>query len=98
VPQQPNIPTGPAPGTGMPNMNPVTNPTHPAHAMAARHAGAALGHLLTGNGEEAAHHIAAAIGHTIAPHMPEAATARAHKSLKATAHGKKAPRKAKAKS
>ena len=93
MPQDPNIPTGPAPGTGMPNLNPVTNPTHPAHAKAARHAGAFLGHLLTGNGEEAAHHLAAAIGHTLAPHMPEAATARAHKALKATAHGKKAPGK-----
>lgn len=78
------------------NVNPVTNPTHPAHDMATRHFGAALGHLLIGDGETAAHHIGQAIGHTLAPHMPEgtdhaAVGAAVTDNIRQAAHGGRQP-------
>jgi hypothetical protein len=80
------------------NLNPVSNPTHPAHQLGARHLGAAIGHLLVGNGEMAAHHLGQAFGHFVAPHMPDGGTPAQvgntmTQNLKAAAHGKaKAPK------
>jgi hypothetical protein len=62
-------PQGPSQGI---NLNPISNPTHPAHAMAARHFGAAIGHMLIGDNTTAAQHLSEGVRHTLAPHMPVA--------------------------
>lgn len=86
----PQVPAA-APAAAPPlNLNPITNPTHPAHLKAARHMGAAIAHLMLGNGEAAAPHLGHAIGHMVAPHMPEAVGAQTTTALKSAAHGKRA--------
>jgi hypothetical protein len=61
-------PTEPQPAAPL-NINPITNPTHPAHVMASKHLGAALGHFLAGNHEDAKAHLHEFIEHLAAPHV-----------------------------
>jgi hypothetical protein len=55
-----------APATAF-NPNPISNPTHPAHADVSRHLGTALGHSLIGDHETARQHLHAAIDKMFVP-------------------------------
>ena len=50
------------------NINPATNPTHPAHQDISRHLGAAIGHIMAGDHGTAKQHMHAIVDKWFAPH------------------------------